>query len=149
MMRWMLFASFFLLATYSIDSRLAVPHLDTYSSIPWLYCVSEDRMCNILSPRNESTEISFLACPDNPFGQRNRNPLLSLVATGILGQGGFNFAAHTFGSSFFNAFIHFEKKRSTERTAGKVIKNLFEDELLLIDKLSNVMAKEIRNEGRK
>lgn len=57
--------------------RLLCAGPNTYSSLPWLYCMSEDRTCNILRPQNESTEISLWLVQIIPFGQKERNPLLS------------------------------------------------------------------------
>lgn len=81
---WDKWCSLLFLCQLIADSQMlfTVPSLDTYSSIALLYCTSEDRMCNIPTLRNESAEISLCLVQIILFGQRKRNPLLSLDATG-------------------------------------------------------------------
>lgn len=55
--------------------------LGTYSSIPWLYCTSEDRMWNILRPRNKSTEISLWLVQIIPLVKGKETLCFSLEAS--------------------------------------------------------------------
>lgn len=121
----------------------------------WLYCMSEDRMCNIPSPRNESTDSSLWLIQIIRMVKKRETIYFPLEAWGDSQRRQFSFQLRSvLVVSVYRAAIHF---RDTEWMAAAQVGNTWGKKndlsmnflLLLIELIRSTISRQQEGEGGK